>query len=113
MVDRLVLFSYSMDMETTTNKLSKAQRNPTLTRPTTLTKCGIWNMHKPAIITWATETCLLEHLSDEDVKVLTKGQLVQECLWAIDRLVVAEEYKAAAEDGQARTAEELLYGATV
>lgn len=95
----------------TTKKLNKAQRNPGLTRPTSLTRCGMWNMHKANLVAWARSACLLEHLSDDEVAALTKGGVVEECLGAFLRLEVAEEHEVAAGVREtSRSLDELVYG---
>lgn len=82
--------------------------NATLTEPRSLTRTGLWSLHKPALITWATGRCLLEHLGTDEVAAMTKDQIVDEALGAILRAEVAEDRRALATDTVARPTEELI-----
>jgi hypothetical protein len=84
------------------------KNNTNLTEPKSLTRCGLWSLHKGNLIAWATGRCLLEHLGTDEVAKLTKDQLVEECLGAILRAEVAEEHRAAATDTVARPVAEII-----
>lgn len=85
-----------------------AKNNANLTEPKSLTRCGIWSLHRDNLITWAKGLCLLEHLSDEEIDKANKERLVVECLGAILRAEVTEEHYAAAHDTVARPVGELI-----
>lgn len=85
-------------------------KNKDRDRPSSLTRCGIWRLHKPALIAWATSYCLLEQFDEAELKEFGKERLVEECLASLLRATVTEEYRAAADGDQARTIEELVYG---
>jgi hypothetical protein len=84
------------------------RNNANLTEPKSLTWTGIWSLHKPNLIAWATSRCLLEHLDTDEVKAMTKDQLVEECMGAILRAEVAEEHRAAALDTVSRPIAEII-----
>jgi len=82
--------------------------NANLMEPKTLTRCGLWRMHKDNLRAWATGRCLLEHKDDAELDALTKDQLVDEVLLSIDTAEVWEDRRAGATDTVARPIEELL-----
>lgn len=86
------------------------KNNANLMEPKSLTRCGIWSLHRDNLIAWAKGRCLLEHLDDEEIAKLNKGGLVEECLGAILRIEVAEDHRAAATNTEARPIRDLVDG---
>jgi hypothetical protein len=84
--------------------------NATLTEPKSLTRCGLWSLHKDNLRTWATGRCLLEHLGADEIDALTKEGLVLEILGAVLRVEVDEDRRAMATDTVTRPTRAIING---
>lgn len=84
------------------------RNNATLTEPRSLTRTGLWSLHKSALRTWATGRCLLEHKGADELDAMTKDQLVDEILGVLLYIEVQEDRRALATDTLARSVEEIV-----
>lgn len=86
------------------------KNNANLMEPKSLTRCGLWSLHKANLVEWAKSRCLLEHLSDEELEAGNKEFVVLEILGAVLRAEVAEDTKAIALGYQARPIRAIIDG---
>jgi hypothetical protein len=85
-----------------------AKNNTNLMEPRSLTRTGLWSLHKTNLRAWAEGRCLLEHLDPEEIDALTKDQLVDELMGVLLRAEVFEDRRALATDTVSRPLAELI-----